>query len=72
MLWCAFQRHLALKIRRAALNSVLHQSTQGTQKSSQPEKYFLDTSLALAWYSAEFSSCEEKCNLSDCHRCIKT
>lgn len=41
MLWCAYQRHLALKTLRAALNSVLHQSTQGTQKSSQSEKYWM-------------------------------
>lgn len=52
MLWCAFQR----QILRAALNSVLHQSTQGTQKSSHSEKYLLGATPALAWYSAGFSS----------------
>lgn len=69
---CAFQRHPALKILRVALNPALHLSTQGTQRSSQSEKYLLDAPLALAWYFAGFSSCEEKCNLCDCHRCIRT
>lgn len=57
---------------RPAVNSILPQSTQGTQKSCQLEKHLLDISLALAWYSVESSSCEENCNLSDFHRCIKT
>lgn len=57
---------------KSALNSILPQSTQGTQKSCQSEKHLLDRSLTVAWYSVGSSSCEEKCNLSDFRRCIKT